>query len=172
MKKTTAIALTGALMAGSMSVLAASAPAPTIGVVDMDQIVSQSPQAKQIKTDLEKQFAPDKKKITSLSNDFQDDVKNYQKNKSTMSKKDLAALEKKMQDEQTQLQTLQTKVQQDLQAAQNKKMEEFLDSVKDAAKTVSSQNKLEAIFPANAVVFSVDGTDVTDQVLKVMSKNS
>ena len=103
------------------------------------RLVSQSSQAKQIKTDLEKQFAPDKKKITSLSDDFQKDVQNYQKNKSTMDKKDLAALEKKMQDEQTQLQTLQTKVQQDLQTAQNKKMEEFLDSVKDAAKTVSSQ---------------------------------
>jgi|GEM_PF-6406724 len=168
MKKTIGIVLAGVLTLSSAGLLAES----NIGVLDMDKVVSESSQAKQIKTDMEKQFAPQKEKITALSKSFAADMKDYQKNKLTMSKTDLSALEKKMQGEQSDLQTLQAKVQQDLQTAQNKKMNEFLDSVKDASKTVAAKDKLDVVLPMNATVWSKDSLDITKDVLSAMDDKS
>ena len=61
MKKTIGIVLAGVLTLSSAGLLAES----NIGVLDMDKVVSDSSQAKQIKTDMEKQFAPQKEKITT-----------------------------------------------------------------------------------------------------------
>ena len=146
-----------------------AAVANGVGVVDMEKVVKDSPMATSIKSDLEKQFAEPKKKVTAMTNKLQADMAKYQKNKAVMSKDDLAALEKSIGSEQSDLQKLQIQLQSDVQAAQEKKMKEFMSSVKSSAKKIADKKGLDLVLPANAVIYSPSKMDITKDVISSMS---
>jgi outer membrane protein len=163
MKKMFIVIVSGLSLLFSASLLAAG-----VGVVDMEKVVTDSPQAKKIKADMEKKFGPQKKQIMDLGASLQANVKKFQKDKAVMSQKDLDALQKKMSSEQSQLQSMQGKVQQQLVEEQNKKMDEFMGDVKAAAKKVADKDDLDLVLPANAVIYSGDDSDITQKVMDAM----
>ena len=154
------------LCAAALAVCSASAAmAASSGVVNMEQIFKTAPQVKNINATLQKQFSGQKNAVMEQGKTLQADLKNYNKNKSVMSKEDSKKLAMKIADEENQLRTAQAKFQQALFAAQNKAMAAFMKTVDAAVAKVAAKKKLGMVFPKNAVVYSHKGADITNDVM-------
>ena len=139
--------------------------AADVGTVNMETVVTDSPQAKKIKSDMEKKFGPQRTQIMGMGKTLQADIQKLQKDRSVMSKKDLSALQKKISDEQSALQSLQSKVQSELSEEQNQKMEEFMSAVKVATQKVAKKEGMTLVLPENSVIYIQDGSDITQKVI-------
>lgn len=145
-----------------------SAFAAGIGVVDMKTVFSTSPKAKEIKETLTKQFDPQKTKLEKMGTALQADIAKYQKNKAVMNKTDLTALEASITNQENAFRTAQAKFQQEVFDAQNKSLEQFMDSIKAAVKTVAEKDKLDLVIPSNDVLYTKNDKDITKDVLDNM----
>lgn len=163
MKKIISIAAVSAALLVSVNTWAAD-----IGTVNMETVVTDSPQAKKIKAEMEKKFGPQRTQIMDMGKTLQADIQKLQKDRSVMSKKDLAALQKKIGEEQSALQTLQSKVQSELSKEQNAKMEEFMSAVKAATQKVAKKEGMALVLPENSVIYAEDGSDITQKVIDAM----
>lgn len=145
--------------------------AANYGVIDMQQVVTKSSKADDLKKQLETQFSSQKKEIDDMTASLQADLAKYQKDKAVMSKKDSEAMQKKISTAESTLQQKQATLQQQVQEEQTKKMNEFMASVQDASKAVAKDKKLDLVLPKNAVVYFDNGSDVTDAVISQMKKS-
>ena len=156
------------LVAVSVAAWSIGAVADGVGVVNMKTIFSTSPQVKEIKANLTKQFDPQKTKLEKMGQALQADITKYQKNKDVMNKKDLTTLESSITAQETKFRDAQGKFQQDVYTAQNQRLTQFMDSVKASVKVVAEKNKLDLVIPSNDVLYTKDKTDITQQVLSNM----
>ncbi len=158
----------GIAVASAALLLSANTWAADIGTVNMEKVVTESPQAKKIKAEMEKKFGPQRAQILEMGKTLQGDIKKFQKDRSVMSKKDLEALQNKINDEQGHLRDLQSKVQAQLSEEQNKKMDEFMSDVKSATQKVAKKEGMELVLPVNSVIYVADGADITQKVIDAM----
>ncbi len=163
MKKVFQVAAVSAALMMSLS-----ASALSVGTIDMESVVTKSPQAKKIKSEMEAKFGPDREKVMALGKSLQADIQEYQKNQSVMNKKDLDALQKKISDEQSQLREIQGKVQAELSKEQNAKMDEFMKDVKTATQKVAEKEKMDLVLPARSVIYVSEDSDITQKVIDAM----
>lgn len=145
--------------------------AANYGVIDMQQVVTKSSKADDLKKQLETKFSSQKKEIDDMTASLQADLAKYQKDKAVMSKKDSEAMQKKISTAESKLQQKQATLQQQVQEEQTKKMNEFMASVQDASKVVAKDKKLDLVLPKNAVVYFDNSSDVTDAVISQMKKS-
>ena len=143
-----------------------SAMAEDIGIVNMRQIFQSSPQIKQINTNLNKQFSPQRDKIVAMGKSLQANIKKLQRNQAVMDKKSIANLRTKIQKQETDLRTAQANFQRALFAAQNKAMGAFMTKLTGVVKTIAEQKKLDLVLPKNSVLYAKDGMDITSEVVK------
>ena len=136
-----------------------------VGVVDMKTVFTTSPKVKEIKTQLTKQFDPEKAKIEKMGDALQANIAKYQKNKAVMSQADLKTLQDNITKQESDFRDAQTKFQQDVFNAQNKSLDDFMNSVKAAVKVVAIKDKLDLVVPNNDVLYSKDNKDITKEVL-------
>ena len=162
MKKCLAIALP------VLAMCTMSAFASGVGVVNMKQVFKASPQVKQIKTQLTKRFAPRKAKLQKMGLTLQADLKTYQKNRSVMSKKKLAALQTKITTGEVKFRQAQGKFQQVVFAAQNKQLAVFMKSVKTAVRNIAVKDKLDVVIPQTDALYARTRLNLTKQVLSSM----
>lgn len=148
----------------ALTAWSAVAMAEQVGVVDMKAIFADSQKAKEIKTQLEKQFNPQKEKLQKMAQTLQENIQNYQKNQSVTDKKALAAEQDKITKEENTFRDEQAKFQQDVMKTQNEKLEQFVNNIKQSVKTVAEKNKLDLVIPSNDVLYSKEGMDITKQV--------
>jgi len=139
-----------------------------VGVVNMKTIFKTSSKVKAIKTELTKQFEPQKDKLQKMGDALQADIGKYQKNKDVMSKTDLATLQSSITQQETAFSDARTKFQEDVMDAQNKSLDTFMTSVKTAVKSVAEKDKLDLVVPSNDVLYSKDNKDITQDVLSEM----
>lgn len=139
--------------------------AERVGVVNMKQIIESSPQIKKINEQLGRQFASRRNKIMQMGQALQTELKNYAKNKAVMSKADLEKLQAKVRNQELTLRQEQAKFQQDLYAAQSKEMADFIAKVKDVVKTIAAKENLNLVLPNNAVLYSAQNVDITQNVI-------
>ena len=149
----------------SVAVLwSACAVAENVGVVDMRQVFSSSPQIKNINTQLKKQFAPQRGQILAMGKSLQGNIQKLQKNQSIMDRKGLMALRTTITSQEQQLRVAQAKFQQALFAAQNKAMGSFMQRLTGVVKTVAMKKNLDAVFPKNSLLYAKGSTDITSDV--------
>ena len=139
-----------------------------IGVVNMQQVLTTAPQMKKINASLKKQFSGRRAVILKQAKSLQGDVSNYTKNKAVLSPSKSAALKSKIASEESQLRTEQIQYQQAVSAAQNRAMTGFLNRLKLKVATIAKQNKLQVVFPQDALLYAGTNTDITGQVLKTL----
>ena len=142
----------------------ACAMAENVGVVDMRQVFSLSPQIKKINAQLKKQFAPQKGRLMAMGKSLQGNVQKLQKNQSIMDKKGIDALKATIVSQEKQLRATQGQLQQALFAAQNQAMSSFMQKLTGVVKTVAMKKKLDVVFPKNSLLYAKGSTDITSDV--------
>ncbi len=138
-----------------------------IGYVDFQSIVSQMPEAKTIKPQIDayqKQFVT---QLTAMNNDLQTKGKAYQDQSKTMSDADKTAKQTELQDLQKKMQDYQTNAQQQVEAKSNELIKPITDKARAAVNDVAKAKGVNYVFDSSqgsALLVSNEGTDLTASV--------
>jgi outer membrane protein len=160
-----------AAYAADADTAAATASGPVkIGILDMQQIMRQSPEVSSINKELQNQFKPRQEKLAAAQKSLNEDMDKYKKNVSVMSNADKSALEAKINAEQMTYAKEAQSFQQDLSKAENEGMQKFMTNLQTAVNTVAKEDKYTLILNRAAVPYFDSNLDVTKEILKKMEK--
>ena len=138
-----------------------------IGYVDFQAVVSQMPEAKTIKPQIDayqKQFVT---QLTAMNNDLQTKGKAYQDQSKTMSDADKTAKQTELQDLQKKMQDYQATAQQQVEAKSNELIKPITDKARAAVNDVAKEKGITYVFDSSqgsALLVSNEGADLTASV--------
>ncbi|OGO90217.1 MAG: hypothetical protein A3F10_06640 [Coxiella sp. RIFCSPHIGHO2_12_FULL_42_15] len=140
----------------------------TVGLVDIQKILASEHGINKLQSSLNGKFGGERDKLQAMGKKLQADSVSYEKNKAVMSKADAAKKEEELKKQSTQVQLAQSEFQQKYMQAQQTAMKDFVDTIKNAASEVAKNDKLDAVFIDNSVLFAKESKDITDEVLAKM----
>lgn len=149
---------------------AAGAQAQTIqlrvAVVNVQQVLQQSPRVAELSKKLESQFKDRQTKIGDEQKSLQDALDKFKKESPIMTQKDRDATQKKLATDRSDLVKQVVAYQQDLQKEQNKIMQGILGDLNGIVSGIAKTQSYALVFDSQAVIFAADGSDITKDVAK------
>ena len=155
-----------AVLAAEATTTAAASVQPKVAVVNVQQVLQQSPRVAELSKKLEGQFKPRQTKINDEQKSLQDAVDKFKKESPTMSQKDRSSTEKKISDNRADLVKQVVAYQQDLQKEQNKVMQGILNDLNGIVSTIAKAQSYMLVFDSQAIIYAADGNDITKDVAK------
>jgi outer membrane protein len=137
-----------------------------IGVVNMNALIEQSPQAQALMADLRDEFAPRQRDLVAMQTDLQTKQETYQRDSSVMGPEERANLEREIRDGQRELQRADTEVTEDFNIRRNEALTQLQRTivlqVQEYARSAGFDLVLyEAVYASQAV-------DITAAVLATL----
>jgi outer membrane protein len=161
------------LMAAGVNVaMAADAGAGKVAIVNVQQVLQQSPRVTALSKKLEDQFKDRQAKLNDQQKTLQDQLDKFKKESPTMSQKDRDATEKKITTERSDLVKEVVAYQQDLQKEQNKVMQGILSDLNSVVSAIAKQSSYDLVLDAQAVVYTANGVDITKDVASKFNSKS
>jgi len=141
-----------------------------VAVVNVQQVLQQSPRVADLSKKLEGQFKGRQTKINDEQKDLQARVDKFNKESPTMNDKDRSATEKQLSTDRAALVKEVVAYQQDLQKEQNKIMQGLLGDLNGIVSTIAKAQSYALVLDSQAVIFAADGTDITKDVASQFNK--
>lgn len=163
------------LVAAGMNVAMAAdavAAAPKVAVVNVQQVLQQSPRVTALSKKLEDQFKDRQTKLNDDQQTLQTELDKFKKESPTMSQKDRDAMEKKITTDRTELVKRVVAYQQDLQKEQNKVMQGILADLNGVVSSIAKKDAFSLVLDSQAVVYSADAVDITKDVASKFNSKS
>ncbi|MCK0745405.1 OmpH family outer membrane protein [Chromohalobacter nigrandesensis] len=161
--------LTGALCLGVMSVLSMPAMANEVGVIDWRQALLDSDAAQRSMNELKNQIGDKKQRAESLSEELQQLQQQLQQDGAVMSDSDRSSAQQELREKGSEFQQLR----QQIQRMQQEKEQSFMQSAKPkldrAVEQVVEEHDLDLVVDRDAVVYSEDSLDVTEEVTRIFN---
>lgn len=165
MRKLLIAAAFAALTTTAAATAASAAPQPaTVVVVDIQAVLDQSTAAKDLKTQLEAKRNEYQKQITAKEDSLKKSVEDLQKQKTVLSKDDLAKKQKAFDDE-------VEKVRKDVQAkrlsldnAYKKAVGDIQATVQKIIEEMATSQKFNLAIPTSQLIFANKDMDITKDV--------
>ncbi|OGT38862.1 MAG: hypothetical protein A3F12_02675 [Gammaproteobacteria bacterium RIFCSPHIGHO2_12_FULL_38_14] len=151
---------------------AADAPQIKVAVVNVQQVLQQSPRVAALSKKLESQFKERQTKINDQQKTLQDEVDKFKKESPTLSDKERDNLQKKITTERSDLVKQVVAYQQDLQKEQNKIMQGILGDINSIVSQIAKKQSYALVLDSQAVIFASDGNDITKDVAKQFNNKS
>lgn len=145
---------------------AAEAVQVKVAIVNVQQLLQQSPRVAELSKKLESQFKDRQTKIGDEQKALQDQLDKFKKESAAMSKKDRDAMEKQITAERSDLVKKVVAYQQDLQKEQNKIMQNILGDLNKIVSSIAKAQSYSLVLDSQAVIFAGDGNDITKEVSK------
>lgn len=146
--------------------LAAETAQIKVAVVNVQQVLQQSPRVAELSKKLEGQFKSRQQKIGDEQKALQDELDKFKKESPTMSQSAKDAMQKKIAADRSDLVKQVVAYQQDLQKEQNKIMQGILSDLNGIVSTIAKANAYSLVLDSQAVIFASDGNDITKDVAK------
>ncbi|MDR3492794.1 MAG: OmpH family outer membrane protein [Gammaproteobacteria bacterium] len=164
--------LSSILLVAASSAYAADAavPASKVAVVNVQQVLLQSPKVAKVNTKLQDQFKPRQEKLSAQQKTLQDEVDKFNKESATMTPKDRDAMDKKLADEKASFLKDAGAFQKQVSEEQNKAMQSILGELNKIISDMAKQNGYSLVLDSQAVVYASDATDITKLVAKDFNK--
>lgn len=160
------------LAAGIEVCQAADAAQMKVAVVNVQQVLQQSPRVAELSKKLESQFKARQTKIADQQKALQDQLDKLKKESPTMSQKERDAMQKKISADRAVLVKDVVAYQQDLQKEQNKIMQGILGDLNGIVATIAKAQGDSLVLDSQAVIFAADGNDITKDVAKQFNNKS
>lgn len=141
-----------------------------IAVLDVQQILQQSPQLKGMADKAKKEFKPREEKILALQKTVADNEAKLKKDASVMSASEAAKLQEKVASDQRNLRRLEEDFMQDANKAQKVMMDKIVSQVNEIVEKVAAEGHFDLILQKNNVAFASPRVDLTNKVLAEMNK--
>ena len=143
-----------------------------IGVVNVRDIMQQSPQGEAITKTLEKEFGSRKNSIVSAQKSLQEKSGKYQRDSAVMSEAERKKTEKELVEKQRDIQRMEQEFREDGQARQNEEAEKLLKKINEVISRVAASEGYDMILHREAAPFASDKVDITAKVLAELKKSS
>lgn len=137
-----------------------------VAVVNVQQVLQQSPKVADLSKKLENDFKARQNKINDEQKNLQAQLDKLKKESPTMSQKDRDAMQKKIAADRSDLVKQVVAYQQDLQKEQNKIMQNILSDLNGIVAKIAKSQGYGLVLDAQAVIYAVDGNDITKDVAK------
>ncbi|VVC75326.1 Chaperone protein Skp [Aquicella siphonis] len=137
-----------------------------VAVVNVQQVLQQSPRVADLSKKLENDFKNRQAKINDEQKSLQDMMDKFKKESPTMSQKDKDAMQKKISAQRSDLVAKVVAYQQDLQKEQNKIMQNILSDLNGIVSTIAKSQSYALVLDSQAVIYSGNGNDITKDVSK------
>lgn len=144
----------------------AMADAAKVGIVDLQKIMQQSTQMKDIQQKLEKDFKPRRDQLVAMEDKLKKDMETFKRDGAIMSQTKKKEMEKDILKSQQTFEREGQQYQQELSTAHNEAMEELYNKIRKAITKVAQDEKYDVVLQKDAVPFSVDKLDITASVIK------
>lgn len=156
----------------STLLLASSAMAfeQKIAVVNVQEAISQIPQAAVLMQTLEAEFKDEKAVIEQLQKDLTFEDENLKRNGSLMSEKEKQDLQTKMASLYQQYQVKVKEFQQKVAQRKNEETNKLLALVTQVVDNIAAKEDFDLVISRQAVVFSKPSTNITSKVVEQVSK--
>jgi len=138
-----------------------------VAVVNVQQVLQQSPRVAELSKKLEDQFKKRQAKIGDEQKALQSEMEKFKKESPTMSSKVKSSMEKKISDDRATLVKKVVAYQQDLQKEQNKVMQGVLADLNSVVSQIA-KGKYNLVLEGQAVIYG--GEDITSEVAKKFDK--
>lgn len=135
-----------------------------IAVVNVQQVLQQSPRVADLSKKLEGEFKPRQAKINDQQKSLQDQIDRFEKESTTMSQKDKDAAQKKIAAQRQDLVKQVVALQQDFQKEQTRVMQGILGDVNGIVSSIAKKNNYTIVFDSTAVIYSASNNDITKDV--------
>ncbi|BFP40643.1 OmpH family outer membrane protein [Flavobacteriaceae bacterium GF1] len=136
--------------------------------VDINQLVEGYERTKVERTAFEKKASTLKANVDSLMVSWQDELKNYEKERSSMTKKELELKQELLQNKQQQIGNYQQAIQKQIQEEDQKMTQTVINDINDYVKDYGKQNGFRIIFGAKGsgnIMYAEDASDLTETIL-------
>lgn len=140
-----------------------------VAVVNVQQVLQQSPRVAELSKKLESQFKDRQAKINDQQKSLQDELDKLKKEGPTMSQKDRDAKQKKIATDRADLVKQVVGYQQDLQKEQNKIMQGILNDLNGIVSNIAKSQNLSLVLDSQAVIYGA-GNDITKDVADKFNK--
>lgn len=137
-----------------------------VAVVNVQKILQKSPRVTDLSKKLENEFKARQTKITDGQKVLQAQFEKFRKDAPTMSKKDKEATEKKIEADKAELVKQVVAYQQDLQKQQGNVMQSILSDLNSVVTNIAKAKSYNLVLDTQAVIYSADTNDITDEVAK------
>ncbi|MGN1356084.1 MAG: OmpH family outer membrane protein [Succinivibrionaceae bacterium] len=171
MKKLLAGFLFSVLIATSSLV---SAGTPTsVAVINLPQIMSEIPQAKQSKQRIDAEFATRQAEMKKLSAQYNSLVEKLKKNGSYMKEQEYTNTQRKAQELQAQLQIKGQALSEDLRKRVSEEENKILDKIAAAVEKIAKQRGFDLVLNGvGTAMYANDSIDISKEVIQLVSKSN
>lgn len=145
-------------------------PANKIGVLDWELLLTESPQAKEAKTRLDKEFQGRKDKLYSTQKEYQSKQEKLQRDREIMSEPERVKLDKELSKMQQELRHMDEEFRADYTASHRDEMEKFVKTVREVVEKIAKEEKYDLVIPQEATLYMANRIDVTEKVLQYLTK--
>lgn len=161
------------LAAGAVNISqAADASSLKVAVVNVQQVLQQSPRVAELSKKLEAQFKARQAKIGDEQKALQEELDKFKKESPTMTVKQRDDMQKKIATERSDLVKKVVSYQQDLQKEQNKVMQGILNDLNGIVSNIARNQAYALVLDSQAVIYASDSNDITKDVAKQFNTKS
>ncbi len=141
-----------------------------VGVLDVQELLTKSPQAVEAGKRLEKEFQARKDKLIGKQKDFQSKQESFQRNRDVMSEIERKKSEKELEKMQKDLQHSEEELRSDITSRHKEETDEFMDTVRNLVAKLADEEKYDLILYQETTVHFAESIDITEKMLNLMAK--
>ena len=141
-----------------------------IGVLDVNKVLADSNQVKNMQLDLKKRFDSRGQEVISLQDIFIKDLDVYKQTNTTLQGEKLKKEQQKLFDENKKLQEVRANFQRDLVAARDEALRPILKQIESIANKIAKDQKFDLIITKVSTVYVNTQFEITDVVIAEMAK--
>lgn len=169
MKNKFTILLLSAFMAFTFSANAVKA-AEGIAILDVEKIAKEAKAVRDIQKKVSKKQDQFQKEINTKQEALESEQKKLEAKRNILSKEAFEKEQKDFSEKVEKLKEFVEKRQASLKKASTASMENVNEKMKVVVEEVAKEKKLSLILPSSQVIYSLDGFEITDEVLKRLDK--
>ncbi len=165
------VAILGSMLTAGAADAQPTRPPPKIGVVDLDRLVRESPQAQKAKSNMAKRFAARKHALEKASSDLQSEIDRLKDKSDSMSDDQREQLSSRIRDDKHQLQLKQSQYNDDVSDAEQKELDNMRSDLRHVIDDYARNNGYDLIV-GDSVLYASDSVNITDAILQRLKKQA
>ena len=146
--------------------------ADKVAYIDTGKLLEQSKEMQSLKKQLEKDQSALKGNVDTLTAEFQQALKEYEKTQAKMSSKEKQLSQELLRTKQQQLVQYQQAIQQKAQGEEQKRTQEVLTNINAKIKEYGEKKGYKLIFATSGgnIAYGDKGVDITEQIVKIVNE--
>lgn len=149
---------------------AATAQTTKIGFVNLPRLLSESPQAMQIRQKLQDEFSPRERQIMAQQQTLQDLDEQLQRDGELMSESERRTLERNLNQGSRDLKREQEEFLEDFNLRQNEELSSLQRTLMDEVQSYASAEGYDLVIGEPGILYVSDAIDITSEVLAAMER--